>query len=168
MNETQRNRITDLLNAQITVNSFRRRIKVIRDPVELHQIAVLACKTGLWHDAGFQWPQSIANHPHCDAGTGLMLYWMESPENVYKFGTCVDSDESGIAHLEYIRSIEFNYLHGTYRTSKIRFAPPVSPSRRRNLDQYRWIPSGMLIPSPGGKVKTLNWKWDRNCQVILK
>lgn len=168
MNSTQRNRINDLLNAQITYRTLRKRIKMVRDPVELHQLAYLACDTGVWHDEGFEWPQSIAIHPYCDAGTALMLYWMESPEFLYENMGGDDSTASSIARLKYIKSIEQNYLSGMYRTSKIKVDPKVTLTSRKNVAKFRWLPVGMLSPSPGRAVATLKWKRDDDYNLVLK
>lgn len=167
MNKTQRKRISELLNAHINYRTFRKRIKVIRDPIELHQIAFLANDTATWHDEGFQWPQSIAEHPYCDAGTALMLYWMESPEHWHEIGVSENADKTDVANLKYVQSLEFYYLNCLYRTSKIKFDPEIDFSKQRNQTEYRWIPVGMFKTSPGSKVTPLKWKHDDDYKIVL-
>ena len=168
MNKSQKNRVQKIFSGSHDIESFRRLIKKERDPVALHQIAELCNSTGYWHDAGFEWPQVVAEHPCCDAGTALMLYWIESPEFVYEQGSCEDSSDDEVAHLEYLKAIEAGYLEGIYKSARIKFDPRKSLAKKSDRVTYRWIPCGMFGASTGRSVPPLKWSRDDEYNVILK
>ena len=120
-------------------------------------------RNGGWHDEGYEWPESIALHPRCDAGTGLMLYWMNSPEFHYGNATSITKLTK---ELTYLKTIELYYLNKSYRTSNVKFDPEIALSKR-NSDTYRWIPIGMLCPSPSRKVSEIKWQRDDQYNIML-
>ena len=116
-----------------TDEEFFEAIKEIDSSEELHYLAQILN----WDD--YRTPKAIEqvlDHPKCDAGTALQIYWMNEPEGLkdmeLKNGVVAAWREDGY---QLHRKIEQLYLAGKYSARRIAFDPrkerylPDSPER---------------------------------------
>lgn len=84
-------------------------------PVEWHQFV-----HNYNHDAGLEPLYFIANSPHCDMGTALLIYWHLNPEFYYRLA---EYERSNVEDYRLIKLLEENFYNCFYRTSIFAFDP---------------------------------------------
>lgn len=87
-------------------------------PAELHAFA----KSWNW-DGGTERMRDVIEHPNCDAGTALLVYWYASPEFYSAFASRDDVPEWARETYDLIVDIEGRYLRGAYKTKSIAYDP---------------------------------------------
>lgn len=92
----------------------------LNTPEKLHEFAARYN----WDD-GLEVPRWIVNHPLCDRGTALMMYWLAGPRYYCQYATRDDVPHSGwnLQHYDLLREIEEKYLNGFYQHQTILFNP---------------------------------------------
>ena len=77
-----------------------------------------------WDD-GFEIPKWIINHPLCDRGTALMMYWCVAPGYFSKYADRKEIPTTGwhIQQYDLLQEIEEKYLMGFYKHNTILINP---------------------------------------------
>jgi hypothetical protein len=97
----------------------------------------------------------IINHPLCDQGTALLIYWYAGPCYVYaRPDETARSDTADHALYALVEEIERNYLAAKFRYQSIRFDPQYDDGIDWTQDctharLRRRIPEAMFSASPG-------------------
>ncbi|MFT3883622.1 MAG: DUF4274 domain-containing protein [Gemmatales bacterium] len=91
----------------------------LKDPIELHYFI------SNWNSDGGVAPLlEIVQHPSCDAGTALWLYWDNDPYYYTRFRSVDDSDDDEErTMLTLSRTIEDRFKRSDFATSMIPFDP---------------------------------------------
>lgn len=85
------------------------------DARELHAFAYL------WNwDNGVEPLRAVIEHPCCDLGTAMMVFWLGEPEDALLGDLETDKDE-----LQLLRAIDARMNAGGYATANIAFEPHV-------------------------------------------
>jgi len=125
---------------------FRNNLAKCTSPLELHCVAA-----NLNWDNGLTGLLAVLDHPLCDQGTALLLYWLGEP--AYSFSTDPAAVEEETAFLVDIQS---RYLANGYPRSLI----ATDPANLLGEDclangSHPAIPEAMRLPSPGTPAEDL-------------
>lgn len=115
-------------------------------PAELHAFA----KAWNW-DGGTERMRDVIEHPNCDAGTALLVYWYASPQFYSVFASRDDVPEWARDTYDLIVDIEGRYLRGAYKTTAIAYDPKADGMIAGDIKDpiLRPIPARMYVPVKG-------------------
>jgi hypothetical protein len=101
----------------------------------------------------------VIDHPLCDRGTALLVFWRNSPAYLYQYASAADVPYDD-GRYELVKDIERLYLAGAFPDRGLRFDP--ASFRGHNLLQSHpeggggeRIPPELRRPSPGQPVPLL-------------
>ncbi|WP_439623415.1 hypothetical protein [Gemmata sp.] len=98
----------------------------------------------------------LLDHPLCDAGTAILIFWRNSPVHYYG-----DEPAGGWDRERYalVREIERRYSAGGYPSAVVRFDPASFKGRSllagHRAEELERVPEVMRRPSPGAPVPPL-------------
>ncbi|QCK15581.1 DUF4274 domain-containing protein [Mangrovivirga cuniculi] len=135
-----------LINSFEGNNNLKKWIKSIKEsnnPFFLKESA----ETYNWDD-GFELPSIIANHPYCDKGTALTLFWL-AEGIVYHKGE-IAKDEYNGDWVNFCEMIGDKLINETYKEGAVSFNPGLS---RVSIYKYKkcGIPEAPYKPVEGVK-----------------
>ena len=90
----------------------------IESPIELHYYAL-----NLDQDGGEAALRAVLDHPLCDVGTALMIYWLAQPDLRLGWeadGEALEYDPEGLA---FIKQVQERLINQDFANSMIRFDP---------------------------------------------
>jgi hypothetical protein len=100
----------------------------------------------------------VIEHPLCDRGTALLVFWRNSPVRVYSDELC--ENESDRERSELVREIAARCAANQWPFSRVRFDPTAfkgfSFLDSYEPDELARVPAHMLIPTPGAPVPPLS------------
>ena len=125
-------------DAEESDHALEKILRQVESPFELHQMA-----------ANFNWDtghgpmEKIIEHPFCEKGTALMIYFLGKPEWYYRHlqnGRPLIGDQP--VTFEFLKKIEEGIEHGRFEDGKIKF----DPRRVRNSMDSLGRPGAELVP----------------------
>jgi len=128
-------------------------LKLIDSPIQLHFLPSLLNWDSGWTNEIMHW---VLEHPLCDAGTALYIYWLSEPDWFYTnkaAGEIPKWAEDGYA---LFKKCEGLYLADKFSQGAIRFNPrdgrylPKDPSRDSDIECM--IPEKLKVATPGEEV----------------
>jgi hypothetical protein len=139
------------------IGLFRDELANVQSAEELHQFAL--CYN--WDD-GAERLESVINHPLCDQGTALLVFWVGEPWCFYAPADRPAAEHGSRPTYNLLKLIEQKYLANEFKKQTIK----VDPSKIDGLNYlkiqadwqregYKWIPLGMTWPSSGQTVARL-------------
>jgi hypothetical protein len=138
-----------------TDNFAERRAEVLAEvetPEELH-IFSMAYN---WDD-GEEFLQRVIDHPLCDQGTGLMLFWLAEPALLYGWEAEAKKTTVWRETLAFIKKVQIKYLENGFGNHSVK----VDPRNMFGVDHTKpeagatgmdLVPEIMKLPSPGEPV----------------
>jgi hypothetical protein len=94
-----------------------------------------------WND-GFDIPLLVADHPHCDTGVAMTLFWSVDGQRFF-------TDEGGTkAFRSFCKMLTSRILHGYYQIDQTSFSPPVNQIESLKM-QKSGVPTLFLEPVKG-------------------
>ncbi|MBW2526866.1 MAG: DUF4274 domain-containing protein [Deltaproteobacteria bacterium] len=93
-------------------------------------------------DKGVPAMQQLVRHPHCDAGTALMVYWRARPEYYRAYAAVDDVPEREREQDALIRDIEARFAAGSFETREM----PYDPRAAGQLGLYDERPVKRKLP----------------------
>lgn len=116
--------------------TFRHELLQIDSPIALHCLAA-----NLNWDYGTTGIRMALDHPLCDAGTALMLYWLGEPGHIAR-------QEPEVVAL--LNLIQERYLAGSFGPARISIDPhDIFGENKVQVGDVSAIPSMLLTPTPG-------------------
>jgi hypothetical protein len=140
----------DEADEEHSLHTFRKQIGAMERPEELHIFA----GNFNW-DCGWEELVVVLEHPKCDYGTALMVYWLAQPDYFYRkteIGKSLRLDETDTWNR--VKWLEGRLLAGEYTHRQIAFDPGSVIGRAiTGSDSYRpglrLVPQMLWNPSPG-------------------
>ena len=99
---------------------FARTLAQISSPAELHAFAY----DFNW-DCGVEELRAVLEHPLCDRGTALMIYWLGDPMYFADFSTADDVPDVNRDGYRFIKFVESQLVADRFTSNEIRFDPMV-------------------------------------------
>lgn len=117
------------MNTELTSEQYDRVMRVLyenqpvetlQSPEELHQFAW----SYNWDD-GLEALRRLVNHPLCDKGTALLIYWRAGPGFLYQYVTVdeIPDDYLFKDEYEFVSALEQKYLLNGFASAAIAFDP---------------------------------------------
>ncbi|RDC64355.1 DUF4274 domain-containing protein [Adhaeribacter pallidiroseus] len=126
----------------IMAELYRKNFQRLETPEELHYFMLH------WNwDEGNHIPQQVVEHPLCDKGTALMVYWQLDPSFYTKYNSIEEAPNYVREDYNLLNSLEQRLLSNDFKTSKIKFIPSSIASWESREDSK--IPSILKIASEG-------------------
>ncbi len=134
---------------EVTARALDALFGALESPLELHFCAI-----------GFNWDTSVdelrrlVDHPLCDRGTALAIFWLGQPAHHYA-GPLSRMAEDELAVRRLLEAIERRYDGRGYASEEIRFDPAhaggedLTISARELVSPDRPVPLSLFEPSPG-------------------
>ena len=117
----------------------RRFVETCTDGLELH------CFADHWNwDGGVAPLVKIAEHPHCDAATALLLFWRATPTFYLPFPTRDEVPDWSRETFDLIELIQARYVRGAYSSGKISYDPAEDVRMQEPIPGQREIPAAMV------------------------
>jgi len=82
-----------------------------------------------WDD-GVKKLQTIVEHPRCDLGTALMVYWLGEPEELAEYAKEADAPKAERAVVKLLRTIEARVARDDFETREVAFEGAESDEER--------------------------------------
>ena len=109
------------------------------DPLELH------CFADHWNwDGGVSTLVKIAQNPHCDAATALLIFWRAQPTDYLEYRTRDDVPEYSRDTFDLIELIQTRYMQGAYSSGKITYIPQADFRIPEPIPGQRVMPAVMM------------------------
>ncbi len=124
--------------------SFTETLTRVESSSELHAIA----RQMNWGD-GFDRLSAVLEHPLCDRGTGLMIYWLGEPTYFADFKSDDEVPAVNQALKRFLDRIETQLTTGHFNTNTIRFDPMAKFNvvQRRKIENISSILSALKGPN---------------------
>lgn len=137
----------------------------VDSPMQLHYLPEILNWDSGWTTEIMGW---ILDHPLCDAGTALSIYWLNEPEFWKKSESEGNIPPWGAEGYALHRNCESLYLSGKFSRGAIRFNPRdgayLPKDARHESDAQLRIPEPLKIATPGADVPEY-WAWRRESAV---
>ena len=124
--------------------SFTETLTRVESSAELHAIA----QQMNWGD-GFDRLSAVLEHPLCDRGTGLMIYWLGEPTYFADFKSDDEVPAVNQAFKRFLDRVATQLTTGHFKTNTIRFDPMAEFNvvQRRKIENISSIPSALKCPN---------------------
>ena len=120
--------------------------------IELHHFA---CNFN-W-DGGTEELSSVLNHPKCDAGTALLIFWLAQPVYYFRGAAKGKLTESERETYEWLKHIESRFTNNQFSASDIAIDPRTE-GLTMGTDYHReYVDERMFIPTCGTPVEPLSF-----------
>ncbi len=83
-----------------------------------------------WDD-GFEIPRAIANHPSCDHGTALLLFWLADP--IPYLSNEIERDDYNRDWFDFCELMSHRLKKGHYSNAEIRYDPELTKVQKYKL-----------------------------------
>lgn len=143
----QQARVRFLLDEWDSIESFAKTLELVESSSEIHEFA----KHYNW-DYGLEPLKLVLNHPLCDRGTALEIYWLGQPEYYSGFSTIDDipsCNRDGYLLLKLIESLLLNEYSFRYNNIHVDPMADYRIENRRCFAKYSGIPDELLLPNFG-------------------
>ena len=156
LTDEQVERVRRLLNDEWeTDDDFRALLDAISQPEELHQVAAQFN----W-DGGCAELRAFIEHPACDQGTALLVFWHGAPGYHYRYEARSVVPPGERETYDLLKRIEEKYLTGGFRYQRIRVDPRAlngqdMTTRYKEEAGIRRVPLELLAASPGRELALL-------------
>lgn len=144
LSDEQRTRIAYLLYECPDDASFADALSHIDSSLELHAFA----EQFNW-DSGSTRLAALLNHPQCDRGTALMIYWIGEPVYFADFSSEHDAPRVNRDGYRFLKCVESLLMTDQFQHNQIRFDPTVdlNVAQRRRLEKDSRIPDILKKPN---------------------
>ena len=137
---------------------YKKSLAEIESPEELHQLA--------WNhnwDDGIQFLEWMVEHPQCDKGTALLIFWLGEPAFHFRFSKRNEVSDWAFPTWKFLKKLSERYLEESFAHQKIKTDPSniwqvnylEKPRNEEGMGLYR-IPYGLCVPSPGKPIRRLS------------
>ena len=120
--------------------------------IELHHFA----QHFNW-DGGTEELECVIDHPKCDAGTALLIFWLAGPVDCFRRAAKGKLQDSEVETYEWLKRIESRFVSNEFAQSEI----AVNPREERltmGTDLHReYINERMFVPTPGTELERLSF-----------
>lgn len=140
LTDEQRARIDYLLYECEDDVSFVDTLSQFDSSAELHAFA----KQFNW-DGGCAELEAVLNHPLCDRGTALMVYWLGEPLYFADFSTADDVPDVNRGGYHFVKHVESLLMVDRFQYNSIRFDPmaDLNVVQRRRIENHSRIPTAL-------------------------
>lgn len=132
---------------EIGRRAFREELARCDSALELHCVA-----SNLNWDLGYDGLRAVLEHPRCDRGTALLLYWFGDPT----YAPADPDAEWNREPAEFLAGIAERYLRGGFASSAIATDPACAFGEDRRFSGNAPVPEAMLAATPGTYAEDLS------------
>jgi|GEM_PF-2075916 len=119
LTDQQRKRVERLIYGEWeSLDEFRAVLAEVETAAELHEVA-----ENLNWDDGTEKLDALLEHPLCDRGTALMIYWLADPVYFSQYDRAEDISGSGRDVFRFLKRVESALLAQQFSTNAIAFDP---------------------------------------------
>ena len=124
--------------------TFAETLLHIDSSAELHALA----QQINW-DCGFDALEAVLEHPLCDRGTALMIYWLGAPTYFADFASDEDVPDVNRSLKEFLNRVQNQLMSEQFKSNTICFDPMVEMNvvQRRKIENTGTIPAVLKKPN---------------------
>ena len=124
--------------------TFAETLHRIESPAELH-----ALSEQINWDGGFDELIAVLEHPLCDRGTALMIYWLGEPTYFADFASDDDVPDVNRPLKQFLNRVENQLMSEQFKSNIIFFDPmaELNVVQRRKIENIATIPSTLKQPN---------------------
>ncbi len=124
--------------------TFTQTLHRIESPAELHALA----QQINW-DGGFDGLNAVLQHPLCDRGTALMIYWLGEPTYFADFASDDDVPDVSQPLKQFLNRVETQLINKQFKSNTICFDPmaDLNVIQRGKIENIDSIPSALKRPN---------------------
>ena len=143
----QKKRVKFLLAENAASDSFSESLQLVETSSEIHDIAVKY----VWDCEGEEKLVRLLNHPLCDKGTALQIYWRGEPAFFAGLEDINVLHETMVNKYKFLKVTEEIYLADNFGSNELQYDPMErrSGGYRQCLAKYSGIPDELLIRNYG-------------------
>ena len=144
LTDEQLDRIDFLLYECDDEATFAETLLYIESSAELHALA----QQINW-DGGFDELDAVLEHPLCDRGTAMMIYWLGEPTYFSDFVSDEDVPEVNQPLKHFLNRFENQLMSEEFKSNTICFDPmaELNGAQRRKIENAATIPSALKQPN---------------------
>jgi hypothetical protein len=107
-------------------------------------------------DGGMEFPEALIDHPNCDKGTALLIFWYMSPSFYVQYPK-EKLDKPELENFAFLKKIVQKFVNNDFKTEKIKFDPKNDNGKDWTVDALKinnnsvWIIPEIMFDATQGR-----------------